>query len=193
MAIGSRTYLALIAALAGERLFELWLSRRNGRAAARAGAIEVRQPHTRAIVLFHAAFIFSCIFELLLFHPAAPAAIEDAALGVALLAEAVRYWAVLTLGERWNARIVVWPDRLPVTSGPYRFLRHPNYVAIVLEMAAIPMIHGCLRTAIAFSLGNAMLLAIRIPAEERALGEGYRAAFADKPRFLRLSPWRRRP
>jgi methyltransferase len=188
MAIGGRTYLALIAALAGERLFELWLSRRNAKAAARAGAVEVRQPHTRAIVLFHTAFIFSCIFELLLFHPAAPALVEDAALVVSLLAEALRYWAVLTLGERWNARIVVWPDRPPVVGGPYRFLRHPNYLAIVLEMAAIPMIHGCVRTAVVFSLGNALLLAIRIPAEERALGEAYRATFADKARFFPRRP-----
>jgi methyltransferase len=71
-----------------------------------------------------------------------------------------------------------------VTGGPYRYLRHPNYLAVVLELAAVPLIHGCWRTALAFSVGNAILLAVRIPAEERALGELYQSAFAGRPRFV---------
>ena len=91
---------------------------------------------------------------------------------------------MVTLGERWNARIIVWPNRGPELGGPYRFVRHPNYLAIVLELVSVPLIHGCFRTAIAFSLGNVVLLSIRIPAEERALGETYRIAFAAKRRFF---------
>jgi methyltransferase len=63
-------------------------------------------------------------------------------------------------------------------------MRHPNYLAVILELAAVPMVHGCLRTAIAFSVGNALLLAVRIPAEERALGDPYRAAFGSTRRFV---------
>jgi len=184
MVVSDRLFLGCIAALAGERLFELWLSRRHRRAALRAGAVEAGRGHYLAMVLFHSAFLASCIVELTVWHPAAPATVEDLALAVALAAQGLRYWAVFTLGERWNSRIIVWPDRAPVTAGPYRFVRHPNYLAIVLEMSAVPMIHGCFRTAISFTLGNAMLLAIRIPAEERALGEAYRTAFAGTPRFL---------
>jgi len=179
-----RVFTGLLAALAGERILELWLSRRNAQRAFRAGAVEAGRGHYPAIVAFHTAFLASCFLELEVFHPTAPPLVEDAALAVAVLAQALRYWAIVTLGERWNSRIIVWPDRAPVRSGPYRFLRHPNYLAIIAELAAFPMIHGCFRTAIAFSLGNAMLLGIRIPVEEQALGEAYRTAFADQPRLL---------
>jgi methyltransferase len=187
MVIGGRFFVALVGLLAAERLFELLLSRRHARAAFQAGAIEAGRGHYPVIVLFHTAFLASCVLELALFHPAAPAVVEDCALAVAVLAQALRYWAILTLGDRWNTRIIVWPagpDAAPVQRGPYRFMRHPNYLAVIVELAAFPMVHGCFRTAIAFTLGNAMLLAIRIPAEERALGEAYRTAFATTRRFV---------
>ena len=182
--IGGRLFLGLIALLACERLFELWLSRAHARAAFRAGAHEIGRRHYRAMALFHAAFLGSCVLELIRFRPSAPAAVEDLALVVALAAQGLRYWAVAALGPRWNTRILVWPDAPPVRRGPYRWLRHPNYLAVILELAAVPMVHGCFRTAIVFSLGNALLLAIRIPAEEHALGDSYRTAFASTPRLL---------
>ena len=92
--------------------------------------------------------------------------------------------AVTTLGERWNTRIIVSPDRAPVTSGPYRFMRHPNYLAVVIEIAAVPMIGGAIFTAIAFSIGNALILAVRIPAEERAMGGRYADALGSRRRFF---------
>ena len=96
----------------------------------------------------------------------------------------MRYWAVTTLGDRWNTRIIVSPDRAPVTSGPYRFMRHPNYLAVVIEIAAVPMIGGAIFTAIAFSIGNALILAVRIPAEERAMGGRYADALGSRRRFF---------
>ena len=182
--VGDHFFLGLIGLLAVERLFEQWLSRRHAKAAFRAGAIEAGRGHYPALVLLHAAFLGSCVLELELFHPAAPRPVEEAALAAAILAQALRYWAVVSLGDRWNTRIIVWPDGAPVRRGPYRWMRHPNYMAVILELAAVPMVHGCFRTAIAFSLGNAMLLGIRIPVEEQALGEAYRTAFADQPRLL---------
>ena len=177
-------FLGLIGLLAAERLLEQWLSRRHARAAFGAGAIEAGRGHYPAMVLFHGAFLGSCVLELELFRPSAPSPVEDAALAVAILAQALRYWAVFTLGDRWNTRIIVWPGGAPVLRGPYRWMRHPNYLAVILEPAAVPMVHGCFRTAIAFSVGNALLLAIRIPAEEQALGETYRAAFGATRRFV---------
>jgi methyltransferase len=176
-------FLGLLAALAAERLFELWLSRRNAQAAFRAGAIEVGRGHYWVMAIFHTAFFASCIFELLWFHPEAPAAIEIGALGLAIAAQALRYWAIAALGDRWNTRVIVRPADPPVQAGPYRWLRHPNYLAVMAELLAVPMVHGCFRTAIAFSLGNAALLAVRIPAEERALGSHYRSVFATTARF----------
>ena len=96
----------------------------------------------------------------------------------------MRYWAIRTLGERWNTRILFVPGDAPVTSGPYRWVRHPNYVAVILEMAAIPMIHGAWITALVASAVNAGLLWVRIRAEEQALGTAYTQAFAERPRFI---------
>jgi methyltransferase len=92
------------------------------------------------------------------------------------------------LGERWNTRIIVVPGAGPVTTGPYRFIRHPNYVAVVLEMACIPLAHGAWLTALVFSVANALLLTVRIRAEEAALGHPWSLAFADKHRFVPGGP-----
>jgi methyltransferase len=114
--------------------------------------------------------------------PAPPAALG--ALAGALLAQGLRWWAIGTLGERWCTRVIVLPGSTPVTRGPYRFLKHPNYLAVVLEMALVPLAFGAWRTALAFSAGNAVLLAVRIRAEERALGEGWARAFRGRPRLI---------
>ena len=102
----------------------------------------------------------------------------------AVAAQLLRYWAISTLGERWNTRIIFVPGATPVTEGPYRFIRHPNYVAVILEFVFLPLIHGGYLTALVFSLGNAALLYVRIRAEEQALGAEYQQAFAGRPRFL---------
>jgi methyltransferase len=98
----------------------------------------------------------------------------------------LRYWAVATLGERWNTRVLVVPGEPAVTGGPYRYLRHPNYVAVALEMAALPLVHGAWLTALVWSAASAALLARRIPREEAGLARyaDYRARLGDRARFL---------
>jgi methyltransferase len=182
--ISLRTYLIILAILIVERIFELDRARRNARKAFAHGAIEVGQVHYRVMVAFHALFIASCAFEAALFPHAFPPIVAWVALAGEILAQALRYWAVTTLGDRWNTRIIVTPDRAPVTGGPYRFMRHPNYLAVVIEIAAVPMIGGAIFTAIAFSIGNALILAVRIPAEERAMGTRYANALGARRRFL---------
>jgi methyltransferase len=76
---------------------------------------------------------------------------------------------VIALGDRWNTRVIVTPGAPLVTRGPYRWMRHPNYLAVVIEIAAVPMIRGCWMTAVTFSIANALMLSVRIPIEERAL------------------------
>ena len=124
-------FLGCLVLLAAERVGELWLSRRNARLAFAEGGVEVGRGHYPAMALFHTLFLLSCAGELLIFQPPFPPVLGYVALGVALGAQALRYWAVFTLGVRWNTRIVIWPQVAPVTTGPYRFLRHPNYLAVV--------------------------------------------------------------
>jgi methyltransferase len=182
--ISLRTYLIILALLVIERIFELDLARRNARRAFDHGAVEVGQAHYRVMVAFHALFIASCAVEATFFRHSLPRVVPWLALCAEIVAQGLRYWAVTTLGDRWNTRIIVSPDRAPVTSGPYRFMRHPNYLAIVIEIAAVPMIGGAIFTAIAFSLGNALILAVRIPAEERAMGGSYADALGSRRRFF---------
>ncbi|WP_317987851.1 isoprenylcysteine carboxyl methyltransferase family protein [Hyalangium gracile] len=136
------------------------------------------------MVLFHTAFLVACALEPLALHRPFPGLLGYVSLGGAIASQALRYWAISTLGERWNTRIIFVPGATPVTDGPYRYIRHPNYVAVILEFAFLPLIHGGYLTAILFSLGNAVLLYVRIRAEEQALGAEYQQAFAHRPRFL---------
>lgn len=175
-------YLAFLALLALERGGELLLSRRNARRAIARGAVEIGAPHFRAMAAVHALFLVSCAVEGSL-RPF-PGAAGWVFLAIALAAQALRYWAIGTLGDRWNVRILVIPGAAPVTGGPYRFVRHPNYAAVLLEMLFVPLIHGAWVTAAVFSLANAALLRVRIRAEERALGESWAQAFAQLPRFV---------
>ena len=177
-------YLAFLGLLGAERLFELRLSSRNAAAALAQGAREVGQGHYRVMTALHTAFLLCAALEPWLLRRPFPGGPGWAALAVALLAQALRYWAVSTLGPRWNTRVIVLPEAPPVTRGPYRFLRHPNYLAVVLELAAVPLVHGAWLTALLFSLANVPVLAARIRLEEAALGPGWEAAFAGRSRFL---------
>jgi methyltransferase len=176
-------YLTFLALLYVERAVELVVSHRNARAAFAAGGVETGRRHYGVMVAVHALFPLACAVEVLALHRPFPGAVGFAALGVALAAQALRWWVAATLGRRWNTRIIVVPGSEPVTTGPYRFMRHPNYLAVMLEAAAVPLIHGAWISAFAFLAANAALLSVRVPAEERAMGEGYSRTFAGLPRF----------
>lgn len=170
-------YAGFLALLAVERGVEWVISRRNAQRAFARGALEIGQAHFRVMSALHTAFFVACAAEVFGLHRGFPGALGWAALGIAVAAQALRYWAITTLGLRWNVRIIFVPGEPPVTSGPYRFLRHPNYLAVVAELFAVPLIHGAYLTATVFTLLNAALLTVRIRAEERALGEPYELAF----------------
>ncbi len=138
------------------------------------------------MVLLHALWIAACPLEVwLLGRPFVPA-LAAAMLLLFAAAMALRYWVITTLGERWTTRIVVIPGAAPITAGPYRYLRHPNYLAVIVELLALPLIHGAWLTAGLAGLSNALVLRVRIAAEERALAGAcdYDAAFAGQPRLL---------
>jgi methyltransferase len=184
MVISEPTYLVLLLLLIAERVFELLISRRNAQWALAHGGIEVGRSHYRVMVAMHAAFVASCVVESLLdIHGDRPI-VSTVALSATFAAQFLRYSAVVTLGKNWTTRIIVRPDAKPVTRGIYRWIRHPNYVAVIIEMAALPLIRACWVTAVGFSIANALMLRVRIPAEEQALGASYCAAFGAVSRFV---------
>jgi methyltransferase len=186
-------YLALLAAVGLERLFELWLSRHNARRAIARGGIECDAGHYRFMKALHLAFLVSCAAEVILLQRAFHPALAAVMLAGAALAQALRYWSIWSLGERWNVRVIVVPGDPVVTSGPYRLVRHPNYVAVAIEGVALPMIHTAWLTALCFTIANAVLLSVRISCEERALAShtDYRAALGDRARFVPVPGGRR--
>ena len=179
-------YLALLAAVGLERIFELWLSRRNARRAFARGGIECDAGHYRFMRVLHLAFLVACAAEVILLQRAFHPVLAAAMLAAAALAQGLRYWSIWSLGDRWNVRVIVVPGDPVITRGPYRLVRHPNYAAVAIEGVALPMIHTAWLTALCFTLANAVLLAVRITCEERALARytDYRAALGDRARFV---------
>ena len=177
-------YLGFLALLYAERLAELALSRRNARLALARGGVETGRAHYAAMVAVHAVFPLACGVEVVALHRRVPLALGLVALALALAAQALRWWVVAALGWRWSTRVIAVPGQPPVTGGPYRYLRHPNYLAVLVEAAAVPLAHGAWWSAAAFVAANAILLAVRIPCEERALGPGWEAALAGRRRLV---------
>ena len=159
-----------VALVATQRLLELLLSRRNERRVRARGAVERGRGHYPLIVALHALWIASTLVEGILRGPEVPA-LWPVPLALFLLAQALRYWAVFSLGESWNTRILVVPDAKLVRRGPYKYLDHPNYVVVVMEILAFPLIFGAWVTALVFTGLNAALLYVRIREENRALDE----------------------
>lgn len=188
MTISAQLYLLLILALYGERLVELVVSRRNIRLLLARGGREYGRRHFPPMALFHALFPAAALAEVLVLGRSFPGIPGYISLTVVLLAQGLRWWAVAALGRAWSVRVVVVPDTAPVTHGPYRLMKHPNYLAVVLEVAAVPLVHGAWLTAIIATLLNAGLLWVRIPVEERALGAGYAAAFGRRSSTMEKGP-----
>jgi methyltransferase len=156
--------------VAVQRLLELRYSRRNERRLRSLGAVERGARHYPAMVALHALWLVSTLVEGLLRGPEIPVW-YPVPLAAFLLVQPLRYWAILSLGENWNVRILVVPERKLVWSGPYRYFPHPNYVVVTVEVLTFPLIFGAWVTALIFSILNAAFLYVRIRAEERALKE----------------------
>lgn len=181
----SRVLYTVFVALVGiERLFELALSQRNLRRALARGAEAEMAGTYLPIAVLHGLLLPACLFEVwALARPWRPLP-GLAALGVVAGTMALRYWAVAALGDRWNVRVVVTPGDAPVTAGPYRFCRHPNYLAVAFEVPALPLVHGAWLSALVFGLANLPLLAWRIRTEQTMLDRlaPYREELADRGR-----------
>ncbi len=167
--ISKIAFTVLVAAVAVQRLVELGISRRNRRALLAQGGVPVGDGHYPVMVALHASFLISAVAEVWLVPRPWRPGLAIAMLALLSLAMVVRVWTIRTLGERWTTRIVVLPGAPMVTTGPYRWLRHPNYLVVVVELVALPMVHGAWWTAAVFSVANVALLTFRIRTEEMAL------------------------
>lgn len=151
-----------------QRLGELVIAKKNEKGLKAKGAIEFGQSHYRFMVLMHIMFFVVLILEVVIFNKQISRA-WPILLSLFLVAQMGRIWALTSLGEFWNTKIIVLPDAQPIKQGPYRYLKHPNYVIVSIELLVIPLLFNAYMTSVMFTFLNICLLSIRIPAEERAL------------------------
>jgi methyltransferase len=181
-----RAYLCLLAAVGCARLFEMRISRRHQQQLALIGLRVEPEPGFALMVALHAAILVGSAVEVVVGHrPLIPAVAIPAALCF-LAANGLRLWVIHTMASHWNVRVVNTVSLGVVTDGPFRFVRHPNYVAVFVELLALPLIHGAYGTALAGGLVHAVVLVNRVRLEEQTLlvSAAYRDAMASKPRFF---------
>jgi methyltransferase len=162
-------FTVLIVLVAVERLAELVVSKRNAAWSLAQGGVETGQRHYVVMVVLHGGLLVGALVEVWVRRPDPHPALAWSMLVMVLASQALRWWCIATLGRRWNTRVIVVPGLALVTGGPYRFLPHPNYVAVVLEGFALPLVGGAWVTALVFTVCNAVLLTVRIRVENLAL------------------------
>lgn len=165
-------FTVLVLAVALERLAELAVSKRNTAWALERGGVEAGFEHYPVMVLLHTGLLAGALVEVWWRRPDVVPALAWSMLALVAASQALRWWCITTLGHRWNTRVITLPGLPLVTGGPYRFLGHPNYVAVVVEGLALPLVHSAWITAIVFSALNAVLLTVRIRVENHALTSG---------------------
>jgi methyltransferase len=160
----------LIALVGLERIAELVVSTRNAAWSIARGGRESGRGHYPVMVVLHTALLLGALLEAWWRRPEVPVALAWSMLALVLVSQALRWWCISTLGRHWNTRVIVVPDLPLITSGPYRFLPHPNYLAVVVEGVALPLVHASWITALAFTIANVALLRVRLSVENDALG-----------------------
>jgi len=158
----------LIALISVQRIAEIWLSNSNGKYLMKRGAHVVANDGMRKLAMLHTAFLLALLAEYTL--------TASYRLPIWLLpfvafvcAQGLRYWSIRSLGRRWNIRVYILPGSAPIARGPYRFLRHPNYLAVAIEILCLPLCLHAYVTALVFTVANAWVVAQRIAIEEHAL------------------------
>jgi methyltransferase len=162
-------YVLLIAVVACERVAELIVSNRNLAWSRTRGGIEFGAGHYPVMVVLHTGLLVGCLAEVILLHRPFLPALGWPMLAIVVAAQVLRWWCITTLGPQWNTRVVVVPGAPRVADGPYRLIPHPNYVAVIAEGVALPLVHTAWITALVFTVLNAGLLSTRISTENNAL------------------------
>lgn len=159
----------VVALVAGERLVELAVSKRGERWSLARGGVEHGTSHYLPMVACHVGLLAGSLAEVWIARRPFLPVVAAAMLGLTGAAQALRWWCVRSLGRHWNTRVIVVPGSTLVRRGPYRWISHPNYVAVVIEGVTLPLIHTAWLTALCFTLVNAGILAVRIRVENAAL------------------------
>lgn len=183
-------FIVFLTLLIVQRLSELRIAKNNEKWLKANGGFEVGNEHYKYIVVVHLLFFLSLILEVSLLNKTV-SSLWPVFLLFFMLAQALRIWSLLSLGRFWNTKIIVVPNVNIISKGPYKWIRHPNYLVVVIELLVIPLIFNAFWTAVIFSFLNMIVLSIRIPIEENALirETNYKAIFHQRPRF---SPSRER-
>lgn len=186
MGISIRWYTLFLAAVGLGRLIELRISRRHQHALAGRGMVKIPEPHFRRMVLLHAGVLLASGLEVRLLRRPFRRTLALPAGAIVVLANALRWWVIRTMAGHWNVQVINSLELGVVADGPFRWIRHPNYAAVFLEMTAIPLLHGAWLTALIGALAHIKLLRRRIAIEEAVLlaDPAYRAVMGPKPRFL---------
>jgi methyltransferase len=179
-------FLGLLLAVAALRIVELQISKRHQKQIVADGGAKVTDPKFLWMVLLHTAVLIGAAVEVVFLHRAFIPWLSVISFVLFLVANVIRWWVIRTLGEHWNVQVMDSTKLGVVTTGPFRYVRHPNYAAVFLEMFFLPMIHTAWITAIAGSLAHAIVLSQRLATEEKVLfaDPQYRAAMSSKPRFV---------
>jgi methyltransferase len=166
----SLTFFTVLVALVGvERFAELVVSRRNAAWSLSHGGFETGREHYPVMVVLHTGLLVGMLLEAWIRRPDVDAWLAYPMVALVLASQALRWWCIATLGRRWNTRVIVVPGLPLVRSGPYRYFSHPNYVAVVVEGVALPLVHAAWTTAVVFTAANAALLTVRLRVENAAL------------------------
>lgn len=162
-------FTVLVGLVGLERLAELVVSKRNAAWSFDRGGVEYGRGHYPFMVVLHTGLLVGAVAEVWIRRPEFVPALGWTMVALVVLSQALRWWCIATLGHQWNTRVIVVPGLSLVHAGPYRLLRHPNYVAVVVEGFALPLVHSAWITAIVFTVLNAGLLAVRLSVENSAL------------------------
>jgi methyltransferase len=162
-------FTCLVGLVGLERLAELVVSTRNAAWSKGQGGVETGQRHYLFMVALHSGLLVGAVVEVWVRRPDFVPALGWPMLALVVASQGLRWWCIATLGRQWNTRVIVVPGLDLVRQGPYRWLTHPNYVAVVVEGFALPLVHSAWITAVVFTVLNAVLLTVRIRVENTAL------------------------
>jgi methyltransferase len=181
-----KAYLAVVAAVALLRFAELVISMRHRRALAAGGATAVREPHFKWMAVLHAAILGGAALEVVALHRPFLPALAVPAMALLVAATWTRWWVIQTLGQHWNVGVMDSSRQGVVDVGPYRWVRHPNYTAVFVELLALPLVHTAWITAVLGGVAHVFVLRARVAAEDRVLlaNADYQARMGAKPRFF---------
>jgi methyltransferase len=162
-------YSLLIGVVAVERLAEVVVAQCNRAWSLVHGGVEFGARHYPVMIALHTALLAGCLVEPIWLHRPFIPSLGWPMLTIVVAAQVLRWWCISTLNHQWNTRVIVIPGAARITGGPYRLVPHPNYVAVIAEGIALPLVHTAWLTALVFTILNAALLRMRIKVENAAL------------------------